>query len=416
MNAAVNRPDEPDTITTRQIQMKRKTGVGSTEKYLFTSESVTMGHPDKIADHISDAVLDACLAQDARSRVACETLVKDAMVVVSGEITTNARIDIPKVVRDTIKDIGYDDPDMGFHYENCAVLVSIGQQSPDISQGVTEGAGLHKEQGAGDQGLMFGFACRETPELMPMPIQLAHAITTRLEQMRRTRKLPWLRPDGKSQVTVEYHNGKPARIHTVVVAAQHTPQISHKKLQKEIIEKVVKPVMPKGFVDKNTIFHINATGRFVVGGPKGDCGVTGRKIIVDTYGGMGRHGGGCFSGKDPTKVDRTASYMARYVAKNIVAAGLADVCEIQLAYVIGVADPLSVLVDTKGTGKISEQKLSEIVRKLFPLTPKGMITRLKLARPIYSKTSYGGHFGRNLPEFTWERTDMTAKLRKAAGL
>jgi S-adenosylmethionine synthetase len=372
------------------------------EKYLFTSESVTMGHPDKVADCISDAVLDACLAQDAKSRVACETLVKDDMVVVAGEITTNAKFDIAAVVRSTIKDIGYDDPELGFNDENCAVLVAIGR--------------LHKEQGAGDQGLMFGYACRETREMMPMPIQLAHAITTRLEQMRQTKKLPWLRPDGKSQVTVEYVNGIPARIHTVVVAASHSPDIEYKKLQKEIIEKVVKPVLPRKLVDKNTIYHINATGRFVIGGPKGDCGLTGRKIIVDTYGGRGRHGGGCFSGKDPTKVDRTASYMARYIAKNVVAAGLADACEIQLSYVIGYADPLSVLVDTKGTGKISEEKLSNLIRKLFPLTPKGMITHLKLARPIYSKTSYGGHFGRELPEFTWEKTDLAPKLRKAAGL
>jgi S-adenosylmethionine synthetase len=386
------------------------------EKYLFTSESVTMGHPDKVADCISDAVLDACLAQDPRSRVACETLVKDAMVIVSGEITTKAKIDVPKIVRETIKNIGYIYPELGFQYENCAVMVSIGRQSPDISQGVTEGAGLHKEQGAGDQGLMFGYACRETPQLMPMPIQLAHAITTRLEQMRQTKKLPWLRPDGKSQVTVEYSDGKPARIHTIVVAAQHSDEISHSRLVKEIIEKVVKPVLPRKLVDKNTIYHINATGRFVVGGPKGDCGLTGRKIIVDTYGGRGRHGGGCFSGKDPTKVDRTASYMARYIAKNIVAAKLADACEIQLSYVIGYADPLSVLVDTKGTGKISETKLSDIVRKLFPLTPRGMIDHLKLARPIYAKTAHGGHFGREIPEFTWEKTDMAKKLRKAAGL
>jgi S-adenosylmethionine synthetase len=389
---------------------------GNDEKYLFTSESVTMGHPDKVADCISDAVLDACLAQDPKSRVACETLVKNDMAVVAGEITTKAKIDIPAVVRQTIKNIGYDDPTIGFNYENCAVLVSIGQQSPDISQGVTEGKGLHKEQGAGDQGLMFGFACRETPQLMPMPIQLAHAITTRLEQMRQTRKLPWLRPDGKSQVTVEYTNGKPTHIQVVVVAAQHAPNITHAQLRKQIIEKVVLPVLPKKLVDKRTVFHINATGKFVIGGPAGDCGVTGRKIIVDTYGGRGRHGGGCFSGKDPTKVDRTASYMARYIAKNIVAARLADICEIQLSYVIGFADPLSVLVDTKGTGKISEKKLGDIVRKLFPLTPKGMITHLKLARPIYSLTSHGGHFGRNLPEFTWEKTDMAAKLRKAAGL
>jgi S-adenosylmethionine synthetase len=394
---------------------KQKTSIGA-EKYLFTSESVTMGHPDKVADCISDAVLDACLAKDKKSRVACETLVKNDMVVVAGEITTKALVDIPAVVRQTIKDIGYDDPAVGFHYENCAVLVSIGQQSPDISQGVTEGAGLHKEQGAGDQGLMFGYACKDTPQLMPMPIQLAHAITTRLEQMRQTKKLPWLRPDGKSQVTVEYTNGKPSHIPVVVVAAQHDPDISHAQLRKQIIEKVVLPVLPKKLVDKRTVFHINATGKFVIGGPAGDCGLTGRKIIVDTYGGRGRHGGGCFSGKDPTKVDRTASYMARYVAKNIVAAGLADACEIQLSYVIGFADPLSVLVDTKGTGKISDRKLGDIVRKLFPLTPKGMITHLKLERPIYSKTSHGGHFGRNLPEFTWEKTDMTAKLRKAAGL
>ena len=394
---------------------KQKASIG-TEKYLFTSESVTMGHPDKVADCISDAVLDACLAKDKKSRVACETLVKNDMVIVAGEITTKALIDISAVARQAIKEIGYDDPAIGFHYENCAVLVSISRQSPDISQGVTEGAGLHKEQGAGDQGLMFGYACKDTPQLMPMPIQLAHAITTRLEQMRQTKKLPWLRPDGKSQVTVEYTNGKPTHIPVVVVAAQHDPDISHAQLRKQIIEKVVLPVLPKKLVDKRTIFHINATGKFVIGGPVGDCGLTGRKIIVDTYGGKGRHGGGCFSGKDPTKVDRTASYMARYIAKNIVAANLADACEIQLSYVIGFADPLSVLVDTKGTGKISDSKLSQIVRKLFPTTPKGMITHLKLERPIYSKTSHGGHFGRNLPEFTWEKTDMAAKLRKAAGL
>jgi S-adenosylmethionine synthetase len=387
-----------------------------TEKYLFTSESVTMGHPDKVADRISDAVLDAMLEQDSRSRVACETLVKDDMVVVSGEITTTAVVDIPSVVRRTIKEIGYDDPALGFNCDNCAVLVSVGRQSPDISQGVTEGTGLHKEQGAGDQGLMFGYACRETPELMPMPIQLAHAITTRLEQMRQTKKLPWLRPDGKSQVTVEYTDGKPSYIPVVVVAAQHSPDIAYKQLRKQIIEKVVLPVCPRKLVDKNTVFHINATGRFVTGGPKGDCGVTGRKIIVDTYGGRGHHGGGCFSGKDPTKVDRTASYMARYVAKNIVAAGLADVCEIQLAYVIGVAQPVSIFVNTEGTAKISEKKISRIVRELFPLTPKEMIAYLKLARPIYAKTSFGGHFGRNLPEFTWEKTDYVAKLRKAAGI
>jgi len=385
-------------------------------KYLFTSESVTMGHPDKMADHISDAILDAMLAQDKKSRVACETLVTTGLVVVAGEITTKAIVDIPTVVRDTIKKIGYTDPEMGFDYENCAVMVSLDKQSPDISQGVTKGTGLHKEQGAGDQGLMFGFACRETPALMPMPIQLAHAITNRLAKVRQNKTLPWLRPDGKSQVTVEYENNKPARIHTVIVSTQHTPSVAYKKLRKQIIEKVIRPVLPKRLVDKNTIFHINPTGRFVIGGPKGDCGLTGRKIIVDTYGGRGSHGGGCFSGKDPTKVDRTASYMARYIAKNVVAAGLADACEVQLSYAIGVAKPISVLVDTEGTAKISEKKISQIIRKLFPLTPRAMMDHLKLARPIYAETSYGGHFGRNLPNFTWEKTNMTNKLRKAVGL
>jgi len=387
-----------------------------TNKYLFTSESVTMGHPDKVADHISDAILDAMLAQDPKSRVACETLVKDATVIVAGEITSCAVVDIPSVVRQTIKKIGYDDPALGFDYENCSVLVSIGKQSPDISQGVTEGAGLHKKQGAGDQGLMFGYACRETPALMPMPIQLAHAITNRLAKLRQNKTLPWLRPDGKSQVTVEYENNRPKRIHTIVVAAQHAPSITYKQLRKQIIEKIILPVLPKGFVDKNTVYHINPTGRFVIGGPKGDCGLTGRKIIVDTYGGRGSHGGGCFSGKDPTKVDRTASYMARHIAKNIVAADLADRCEVQLSYAIGVAKPVSVLIDTEGTAKISEKKISQIVRKLFPLTPREMIRYLKLARPIFAETSHGGHFGRNLPNFTWEKTDMVAKLRKAAGL
>jgi len=338
------------------------------------------------------------------------------MVIVAGEITSKAVVDIPSVVRETIKEIGYDDPELGFDSENCAVIVSIGQQSPDISQGVTEGTGLHKEQGAGDQGLMFGYACRETAALMPMPIQLAHAITTRLARVRQNKMLSWLRPDGKSQVTVEYEDSKPKRIHTVIVSTQHSPSVGYRQLRKETIEKVILPVLPKRFVDKDTIFHINPTGRFVVGGPKGDCGLTGRKIIVDTYGGRGSHGGGCFSGKDPTKVDRSASYMARYIAKNVVAAGLADACEIQLSYAIGVAQPISVLVDTEGTSRISEQKLSKFIRKLFPLTPKGMITHLKLARPIYAETSYGGHFGRRGANFTWEKTDMVAKLRKAAGL
>ena len=384
--------------------------------YLFTSESVTMGHPDKVADSISDSILDAMLAQDPKSRVACETLVTTGVAIVAGEITSTAVVDISNVVRETIKRIGYTDSDMGFDYRNCAVMINLDKQSPDISQGVSEGAGLHAEQGAGDQGLMFGFACRETPAYMPMPIHLAHALTIRLEKMRQNKKLPWLRPDGKSQVTVEYCNGKPKRIHTVVVSTQHAPLIPYKSLRKQIIEKVIIPVMPKRLIDKDTIYHVNPTGRFVVGGPKGDCGLTGRKIIVDTYGGRGSHGGGAFSGKDPTKVDRSASYMARYIAKNIVAAGLADACEVQLSYAIGVAQPISILVDTEGTAKIPEPQISEIVRKLFPLTPKGMIDHLKLARPIYAETAHGGHFGRTGPNFTWEKTDMVNKIRKAAGL
>jgi len=388
----------------------------SARSYLFTSESVTMGHPDKVADRISDSILDAMLAQDPKSRVACETLVKADMVVVAGEITSKAQVDIPVVVRQTIKDIGYDKPELGFHHENCAVLVSLTRQSPDISQGVTEGVGRHKEQGAGDQGMMFGFACRETPVLMPMPIQLAHLLTLRLEKLRLSKKLPWLRPDGKSQVTVEYQNGKPKRVHTVVVSTHHAPTIPDAQLRKQIIQQVILPVLPKRFVDKQTVFHINPTGRFVEGGPKADCGLTGRKLIVDTYGGRGRHGGGAFSGKDPTKVDRTASYMARYIAKNVVAAGLADTCEVQLSYAIGVAEPISVFVDTAGTSKICEQQLCQIIRDVFPLTPKGMINHLKLARPIFTETSHGGHFGRTGANFTWERTDMAARLRKAAGL
>jgi len=383
--------------------------------YLFTSESVTTGHPDKVADRISDSVLDAMLAQDPLSRVACETLVKNDTVVIAGEITSNAVVNIAQVARDTIRKIGYDDPDLGFHYDHCGVLVSVSRQSPDISQGVTEGQGLHKEMGAGDQGLMFGYACRETPELMPMPIQLAHKLTTRLEKMRQTKKLPWLRPDGKSQVTIEYEHGKPKRIHTVLIAAQHGPDIKHRDLRNQIIENVILPVMPAKYMDKGTKLHVNPTGRFEMGGPKADCGVTGRKIIVDTYGGRGRHGGGCFSGKDPSKVDRTASYMARYVAKNVVAADLADCCEIQLSYAIGMAEPISVLVNTEGTAKVSETRISQIVCELFPLTPKGMIKHLDLLRPIFAETSYGGHFGRSLPNFTWEKTDMVEALRKAAG-
>ena len=384
--------------------------------YLFTSESVTTGHPDKVADRISDSILDAMLAQDPLSRVACETLVKNDMVVIAGEITSKANVNIAEVARETIREIGYDDPELGFHYDNCAVMVAVSKQSPHISQGVTEGEGLHKEMGAGDQGLMFGYACNETPELMPMPILLAHKLTTRLEKMRQTKKLPWLRPDGKSQVTVEYEDGKPKRIHTVLIATQHTADIKYRDLRNQVIEQVIKPVMPARLLDKDTKFHVNATGCFILGGPKADCGLTGRKIIVDTYGGWGRHGGGCFSGKDPSKVDRTASYMARYVAKNVVAAGLASCCEVQLSYAIGVAQPISVLVNTLGTAKISETKISKIVCDLFPLTPKGMIDHLNLRRPIFAQTAYGGHFGRNLPDFTWEKTDMVDALKKAAGL
>ncbi|HML75571.1 MAG TPA: methionine adenosyltransferase [Anaerohalosphaeraceae bacterium] len=385
--------------------------------HLFTSESVTMGHPDKVADQISDAVLDALLAQDPNSRVACETLVTTGMAMISGEVTTKAQVNIPDVVRQTIREIGYNDPAVGFDADNCAVLVTLGRQSPDISQGVTEGQGLHKEQGAGDQGLMFGYACKETPAYMPLPIYLAHELTDRLARLRQSGKAKWLRPDGKSQVTVQYgDNGKPERIHTVVISTQHTEDISYNKLRKQIIEQVIMPVLPKKLVDKKMIIHVNPTGRFVVGGPKGDCGLTGRKIIVDTYGGRGSHGGGAFSGKDPSKVDRTASYMARYIAKNIVAAGLADACEVQLSYAIGVAEPVSVMVDTEGTAKIDEYKIEDIVKRLFPLTPKKMIQHLNLKRPIFKETARNGHFGRNQTNFTWEKLDMVPALQKAAGL
>jgi len=398
-------------------QSRRNRRTGGKGGYLFTSESVTMGHPDKVADQISDAILDAMLAQDPYSRVACETMVTTGLVIVAGEVTTKAIVDIPRVVRNTIKNIGYTDPEAGFDYDNCAVVVSLDKQSPDISQGVTKGKGLHKDQGAGDQGLMFGYACRDTQALMPMPIYLAHALTDRLARLRQSGKVKWLRPDGKSQVTVEYdQNGKPKRIHTVLISTQHSADIRYSSLRRQIIDKVIKPVLPKRLVDRDLVVHVNPTGRFVVGGPKGDCGLTGRKIIVDTYGGRGSHGGGAFSGKDPSKVDRSASYMARYIAKNIVAAGLADACEIQLAYAIGVADPLSVLVSTEGTAKVDELLLEKLVRKLFPLTPKGMIDHLKLRRPIFAETARNGHFGRNLPAFTWEKTDMVNKLRKVAGL
>jgi S-adenosylmethionine synthetase len=382
--------------------------------HYFTSESVTMGHPDKVSDHISDSILDAMLEQDPDSRVACETMVSTGMALVSGEITTQANVDIPQTVRDAIKRIGYTDSDIGFDSENCSVMVSLDKQSPDISQGVTEGKGLHKEQGAGDQGLMFGYACKETSALMPMPIHLAHKLTIKMEKLRKQNKIKWLRPDGKSQVTVEYENGKPKRIDTVVISTQHAPKVKYSQIKKEIKNKVIMPVLPKKLVDKKLKIHVNPTGKFIVGGPHGDCGLTGRKIIVDTYGGRGSHGGGAFSGKDPSKVDRSASYMARYIAKNIVAAGLAANCEVQLSYAIGVPEPISVLVDTEGTANISEKKISKIVQDLFPLTPGGIIKHLDLKKPIYKDTSHGGHFGRK--GFSWEETDMVDKLRKAAGM
>jgi len=370
----------------------------------FTSESVTEGHPDKICDQVSDAILDAAFQDDPYSRVACETFVTTGMVLVGGEITTETYIDIPAVVRGVIKDIGYTDPSYGFDYESCAVLNTIQEQSPDIALGVDR-------QGAGDQGLMFGFATRETPELMPLPIMLAHRLTMRLAQVRKDGILSYLRPDGKSQVTVQYDGYKPIKVDAVVISAQHNPDVSIDQIRNDIIEKVIKPVIPPDFFDEKEIkYFINPTGRFVKGGPHGDTGITGRKIIVDTYGGFGSHGGGCFSGKDPTKVDRSASYAARWVAKNIVAAGLADRCEVQLAYAIGVAEPVSILVNTDGTGKLSNGELVERVKKVFDLTPAGMIERLNLRRPIFRKTAVYGHFGREEPEFTWEKTDRVDEL------
>jgi len=379
--------------------------VASKEKHLFTSESVTMGHPDKVADQISDAILDAMLQDDPKSRVAVETLVTTGMAVVAGEVTTKTYVHIPDVVRRTIREIGYDDAKMGFDWETCAVITSIDKQSPDIAMGVDKG-------GAGDQGLMFGYACKETPEYMPMPIALAHRIVERLAAVRKSRELSWLRPDGKSQVTVEYEDGKPARVTTVVVAAQHNPRVSEKTVRREVINKVVKKVIPARLLSKKTVYHINSTGRFVIGGPQGDCGLTGRKISVDTYGGKGSHGGGCFSGKDPTKVDRSASYMARYIAKNLVAAGVADALEVQLSYAIGVAEPVSVMVDTEGTGKIADREITKLVRKHFPLKPLEIIQHLQLRRPIYQETARHGHFGRNHPNFTWEKLDKVEAIRK----
>jgi S-adenosylmethionine synthetase len=388
----------------------------SMHDYLFTSESVTEGHPDKVADQISDAILDNILGQDNHGRVACETMVTTGMAVIAGEITTSCYVDIPAVVRQTIKDIGYHDSAMGFDWETCAVLTSIDKQSSDISVGVTAGEGLYKDQGAGDQGLMFGYACNDTEELMPMPIVYAHLLTRELARQRKNEHLQFLRPDGKSQVTIEYVNHKPTRVDTVVVSSQHTPDIAYNELKESIIEQVIKPVIPAEMIDQETKFFINPTGRFVVGGPMGDCGLTGRKIIVDTYGGQGSHGGGCFSGKDPSKVDRSASYMARYIAKNIVAAGLAERCEVQLAYAIGVAQPVSVMINCFGTGKITSDKISELVKKYFDLRPAAIIEKLDLLRPVYLQTAAYGHFGRTEPGFTWEKTDMADSLREGAGI
>jgi S-adenosylmethionine synthetase len=384
--------------------------------FLFTSESVSEGHPDKIADQVSDSILDAIIAQDPKCRVACECLVTTGMAVIAGEITTNARIDYPDVVRETIREIGYNDSSMGFDWETCAVLVSIDRQSPDISQGVTEGEGLFKEQGAGDQGLMFGYACDETPQLMPMPIVYAHGLTKRMAEVRKSGLLGFLRPDSKSQVSIQYINDKPIRVDTVVVSSQHAPDVTYETLREGLIEEVVKKVIPVEMLDEKTKFFVNPTGRFVVGGPQGDCGLTGRKIIVDTYGGQGSHGGGAFSGKDPSKVDRSASYMARYVAKNVVAAGLAKKCEVQIAYAIGVAEPVSVMVNTFGTGVIPSNEIARLVREEFDMRPAAIIHTLDLLRPIYRKTAAYGHFGRELPEFTWERTDRVASLRQRAGI
>ena len=377
-------------------------------RYRFTSESVTEGHPDKLCDQVSDAILDAILAQDKRARVACESLAKTGMVVVAGEITTTARVDFPKIVRETVKEIGYSDSSIGFDGNTCAILTAIEQQSPDIAQGVNEGEGLNKEQGAGDQGLMFGYASDETPELMPAPIQYAHTLARQLAAVRKKKQVDFLRPDGKTQVTLEYENDVPVRIDAIVVSTQHDEKVKYKQLREAIIELVIEKSMPKKLIDKNTKFHVNPTGRFVVGGPQGDCGLTGRKIIVDSYGGMGRHGGGAFSGKDPSKVDRSACYYARYVAKNVVASGLAKRCELQIAYAIGVAQPVGVHVDTFGTGKVADDVLEKYILQNFDMRPKALIEELGLLAPVYKRTASYGHFGRS--EFSWESTDRAAKI------
>lgn len=384
-------------------------------RYLFTSESVSMGHPDKLADQISDGVLDALFAQDPYSRVACETMVTTGMAIVAGEITTKAVIDYSGVVRDVIRNVGYTDDQMGICGDTCGVLIAIDKQSPDIAMGVDENSSAGKDIGAGDQGLMFGFACNDTPELMPLPIALAHRIINRITVARQKGEVNWLRPDAKSQVTVEYDGDRPVRIDTVVVSTQHSPDVSNQEIRNFVIDKIIKPCLPEELVQGEVTYHVNPTGRFVVGGPHGDCGLTGRKIIVDSYGGWGRHGGGAFSGKDPTKVDRSAAYMARHVAKNIVASGLADRCELQLAYAIGVSQPVSVHVDTFGTGRVEDGRLCEIVREVFPLAPAGIIKYLDLRRPIFRQTSYGGHFGRGEKDFTWESTQAASKLTEAAG-
>ncbi len=403
----------PVFLSTERSSARRRSKTVASSKYLFTSESVSMGHPDKLADQISDGILDALFEEDPLSRVACETLVTTGVAVVAGEITTKATVDYPSAVREVIRDVGYTDDEMGINADTCAVMVSVDKQSGDIAMGVDEDAQEGKEIGAGDQGLMFGFACSDTKELMPLPIALAHRILNRLTKARFDGEVDWLRPDSKSQVTVEYDGQTPVRVDTVVVSTQHGPDVSNESIREFVIDQIIKPTVPEALVNGDIKYHINPTGRFVIGGPHGDCGLTGRKIIVDTYGGWGRHGGGAFSGKDPTKVDRSAAYMARHVAKSIVAAGLAERCEVQLAYAIGVSHPVSIRVDTQGTGKVDEDSICQAVKEVFPLTPGGIIDYLDLRRPIYRKTAAGGHFGRHEPEFTWENTDEASKVAEA---